>query len=123
MKDPKKLGVLAENMAKTFLLKRGYKILEQNYKKPWGEIDIIAQKDDVFIFVEVKASRLKFSIPDYSPELRVNYKKLQKILKTAQFYLDSGESKWRLDVIGVMFYENKKGAKITHFKNVADNFY
>lgn len=50
-----KIGILGENIAETFLVKRGFKILEKNYLKKWGEIDIVAKKGKTIRFVEVKA--------------------------------------------------------------------
>lgn len=50
-------GQQSEDFIALYLQKLGFKILEQNYKKFFGEIDIIAQKDDLVIFVEVKARK------------------------------------------------------------------
>lgn len=49
-----KLGASGENAACRYLKKRGYKIIERNFKNPFGEIDIIAAKDGVTAFIEVK---------------------------------------------------------------------
>ena len=53
-KHKKKIGVLGENMACRFLVKQGFKILDRNYSKKWGEIDIVAKKNKIFRFIEVK---------------------------------------------------------------------
>jgi len=50
-------GVLAEDLAAKQLMRGGYKLLKQRYKTKFGEIDIIAQKKNLIIFVEVKAHR------------------------------------------------------------------
>ena len=50
-------GVAAENAAAQYLRLKGYKILEQRYKTPGGEIDLVAQKKDVLVFVEVKSHK------------------------------------------------------------------
>ena len=50
----KSLGEIGENVAEEYLKKNKYKILERNYKKPRGEIDIIAKQDKKIIFFEVK---------------------------------------------------------------------
>ena len=53
----RRLGFWGENTAAKYLEKNGYKILERNFRCPFGEVDIIAQKDDVTAFVEVKTRR------------------------------------------------------------------
>ena len=47
-KHKKKIGALGENMACRFLVKRGFKVLDRNYSKKWGEIDIVAGKRQDF---------------------------------------------------------------------------
>lgn len=49
-----KLGKKGEKQACAYLKRAGWKIVEKNYKNPFGEIDIIARKDDVYAFIEVK---------------------------------------------------------------------
>lgn len=121
--DKKEVGFLGENLAGRYLEDRGYEILDRNYKKPWGEVDIIAEKDGVIIFVEVKTNK-NDSSSDFAPELRVNRKKLSHINKVASFYLEKagwlGDKEWRVDIVSVMIDEVKKSAKIRHFKNVAE---
>ena len=51
----KRVGQIGEDIACQFLERKGFKVLERNYRKPWGEIDIIAEKDGIVRFVEVKA--------------------------------------------------------------------
>jgi len=82
----KEIGNLAENLAARYLESRGYEIIAKNYQKPWGEIDIIAFKDNVCVFVEVKANSREF-IGGFNPEVRVDYRKLNKITKTAELYM------------------------------------
>lgn len=50
-----KIGRLGEELAGKFLMKRGYKIVDRNYRRPWGELDIIAEKKGKIHFVEVKS--------------------------------------------------------------------
>ena len=51
------LGFFAEHYCAEYLKSKNYKILGHNYRKPWGEIDVIVEKEGVVIFVEVKASK------------------------------------------------------------------
>ena len=77
-------GNAGEEKAAQALLQEGYSIIERNYRTKGGEIDIIAVKDDVIVFVEVK------SLPNGSPELlqnELNRQKLQRIVKTSKRFL------------------------------------
>ena len=50
-----KVGALGEELVVQFLVKRGYKILDRNYRRPWGELDVVAERKGKIHFVEVKA--------------------------------------------------------------------
>ena len=92
-KHKKKIGVLGENMACRFLVKQGFKILDRNYSKKWGEIDIVAKKDKIFRFIEVKtvvsssSSADKYATDRYRPEENVHYQKLKRLSRVIQTYL------------------------------------
>ena len=122
----KALGFLAENIAARYLESQGYQVVERNYRKPWGEIDVIAIKDKNYIFAEVKANRRAFASADFNPEARVNRHKLGQIIKTASLYLEQEVGKpdqaWQVDVISVTFNRDQRNAKIKHFKNVAADY-
>ncbi len=78
-----KFGQQSEEFVSKYLQDQKFIILEQNYKKFFGEIDIIAQKDEVIVFVEVKARKnSKISLHNL-----VTYPKQQKIIKVAQFFI------------------------------------
>lgn len=117
----KLIGALGEGLAAHFLEDRGYRILAKNYRKPWGEIDVVAEKDGLLAFVEVKTNSSQFP-SGFSPELRVDYRKTDRLIKTAQTFLDyffAGEEKeWRIDIISVVIEARDRKARITHFKNV-----
>jgi len=126
--EKRKTGDLGEGIAAKYLKKNGYKIIERNYRKNWGEIDIVAQKDDCLIFVEVKtreraANRLASS---HFPEENVNWQKQEKLIRTAETYLLEknypDETAWQIDVIAVELDNSKRRADLKHFKNaVWDN--
>ncbi len=113
-------GALAEDMAAEYLTSHNYKILEQNYRKPWGELDIIAQKGTSVIFVEVKANRQESA--GFEPELRAGHEKMKKVVRTARTWLSSRkypeDQEWQVDVISVTFNKERKTAKIRHYKNI-----
>lgn len=94
------------------LRKKGYIILEKNFRCPFGEIDIIAHKDNTFVFVEVKYRTA--SVSGYAQEA-VSLQKQRTISKAADYYrmihdLPDGNG-FRFDVIAV------NGAVIQHFEN------
>jgi Holliday junction resolvase-like predicted endonuclease len=56
-----KIGKLGEDIAAKFLMKHGFSIVDRNYTKKWGELDIIAQKEDKIYFIEVKSASRSLS--------------------------------------------------------------
>jgi putative endonuclease len=116
----KKRGDLGELIAQKYLQKRAYKILYANYKRKWGEIDIIAQKKHTIFFIEVKtiAQASKFG----SPFDKINNYKMRKLLKCAELFLIENkyaeDINWQIDVIGIVLNQNDIPEKITHLKDV-----
>lgn len=114
------IGTTAEHYAEQYLKQKGYEILGNNYRKPWGEIDIIAQKEGILIFVEVKANTKE--IFGFEPELRVNKGKQFRMQRIAETYLKLvgyGPSQpWQLDIISLVLDQARGVAKIKHFKNI-----
>lgn len=118
-----KIGEIGENIAVKFLLKNGFSILERNYTKKWGEIDIVAFKRNKIHFVEVKSVSFipqkvnRETIDDpYRPEENMHPWKMKRLSRTIQTYLLSKkipeEKEWQVDLIVVYLdYKNKK-AKI-----------
>ena len=129
MSGNKELGSLGEDIAATFLKRKGFRLISRNFRKPWGEIDIIAEKDDVVRFVEVKAvSREK--LPDvsremdYRPEELVDRRKLRKLARTAALYMEMKKDKreFQLDVVGVVVVREKRIARCRLFEQaLSDN--
>lgn len=98
----KEIGAIGEEAARKFLKKRGYKILETNFRCPLGEIDIVARHKKELVFVEVR-SRTGGELG--APEESITSKKKRKLRKLADFYLKTKTSKppdgWRIDVVAV----------------------
>jgi len=94
-------GEAAEALAARLLKKRGYKIIETNYRTPLGEIDIIARDGDTLVFVEVKARQTgQFGTPKWA----VTPRKQRKISMVALYYLKTtgqSQSKARFDVVSI----------------------
>ena len=124
-------GAIGEEIACKFLEKKGYKIIEKNYRKPWGEIDVIAEKSGVMHFVEVKAVSRSLSATDgsremdYRPEEMATKSKLHKVARTASIYMESkrDEREFQIDVLGVVMDNEKKIARCRLFEQaLASNF-
>ncbi len=103
----KSRGAFAEDYASELLSKNGYKILKRNYTTAFSEIDIIAVKNGILVFIEVKARwGLKFG----KPEEAVDSKKLFKIRKAGElFYLKYPNlpKKSRIDVVSLILTKDK----------------
>lgn len=120
MKISNPIAKMGENSATEFLLQKGFKILERNYRPKYAEIDIIAIDpiESILVFVEVK-TRTSFIFG--SPLEAINYFKLKNIFKAAQFYSMLNPKlpeSLRIDAISV---EIKNGivVKIDHFENIS----
>ena len=89
-------GNLAEDRASEFLFDNGYVIIERNFYSRFGEIDIIASKDEVLHFVEVKSGAdYELAIQNITP------RKLSRLIKTANVYMkkNSFDADFTLDVV------------------------
>ncbi|HEY4498322.1 MAG TPA: YraN family protein [Candidatus Paceibacterota bacterium] len=119
------LGKLGENLATDYLKRQDYKILERNYRQPWGEIDIIARSPDkTLVFVEVKT----VSNLGITPEEQVTKAKLRKLQRTASLYAGQypqtvkDNRGWRIDLVAVSFNsdltDTGKAFVIKHYENI-----
>jgi len=119
----KSIGKLGEELAEKFLKNKGYKIIERNYVPKnvsgplRGEIDIIAEKDKIISFVEVKTLFNSKNI--FLPEDKVDFKKRKKLIKIAENWLlekrKSFDVPWQIEVVGINIDSKLKKAKIRHF--------
>ncbi len=98
-------GNKAEEMAASFLSKKGYQILDRNYVSGKGEIDIIATKDNWLIFVEVRA---RSEVLHGFPEQTISKAKASLIMKTAENYVYQKDwrGKIRFDIIAIIVGQN-----------------
>lgn len=111
-------GKNGETRVASFLRKSGYTIIKRNYQCRFGEIDIIAEKDEFIVFVEVK-TRKKDSM--VSPLESVDTFKQQRIIRTAEDYIVKTlcELQPRFDVAEVYVEDN--GEKIKYSLNYIAN--
>ncbi len=103
MYNKRSIGALKEQYAIEYLVKHGYEVIETNFYCRSGEIDIIAKHEGYLVFLEVKyrsSNRLG------EPEEAVNYRKQQRIIRSARFYLLrhglSEETPCRFDVVVIL---------------------
>ena len=112
------IGKLGERLAANFLKRRGYKILAVNFNcASLGEIDIIAQKDQIIHFCEVKT---RTSLVFGYPEEAVNQSKLNRLSKAATIYLNSNKLTnfdRQIDVLSVILNFKTRRARLEHLQN------
>jgi putative endonuclease len=109
--DKTQKGKFFEDRAVKYLESIGYKVLLRNYRSKYGEIDIIAETDNVIVFVEVKG---RFTESFGSGEESITKKKIDKIIKTALQFIEENnlqEKDFRFDVVAF------KGNQIFHLEN------
>lgn len=112
------LGKTGEDYAVYYLVKKGYRVIERNFKARYGEIDIICITDDILVFVEVKT---RIGDAFGKPEESVTAHKLREVIKTAQWYTLSHAGlpeAWRIDVIAVECDSSLQLTQLRHIPNV-----
>jgi len=117
MNYKQKVGQFGEMLAKKYLERQGYEIIEMNLKVSYKELDIIAAKGDFLIFVEVKTR----TTSEFSGEEATGYYKKKSLKYAIIKYLndnDLWEKEVRADLIVVDINKIKKTAKIKHYKDI-----
>jgi putative endonuclease len=113
----KEIGFEGEQIAAKYLKRKGYKIIQKNYRCKLGEIDIIAEQNKTIIFVEVRTKHTeKLGLPQYS----VNSAKMGQISKAALWYIKEKkitDQACRFDVIAITFPSKSDEPKIEHIEN------
>lgn len=125
--DKQKVGEIGENVACRFLMKRGFEIVERNYWKKWGEIDIIAKKGGILRFIEVKTvscvtlDAVSYETDAYRPEDNIHPWKLKRLSRTMQTYLlekGNDDIEWQFDVIAIYLDMSNKKAKVNFLEDI-----
>ncbi len=112
--NKKEIGNKNEKLAQKYLQENNYQILKTNFSTRFGEIDIIAQKDEFLVFIEVRSKSYTYF---GKPFETVNKNKIQKIVKTAQVFISENNLKnlnIRFDVISII------NGKINHIESAFD---
>lgn len=113
------LGKKGEQLAVDFLLKKGYAIIERNYRFDKAEVDIIAKQKDTLAIVEVKT---RSTIDFGNPQDFVKPKQIQRLVKAVDEYVNVNDLdvEVRFDIIAIV--KEGKGFKIEHLENAFYHF-
>lgn len=122
--EKRKIGDMGEELASRFLEKRGYKIIERNYLKKWGEIDIVAKNREGLHFIEVKSlavSHKPYAI-EFRPEDAVRAWKKERMARAIKtYFMDRkiGDSEdFQIDIAAVFLDFERKKARIRLLENI-----
>ncbi|MCK5021884.1 MAG: YraN family protein [Candidatus Pacebacteria bacterium] len=134
--EKRKIGNLGEDRACKFLKKNDFKIIDRNYLKKWGEIDIIAQKKSFFPkknqrihFIEVKSVscgdrwwNINGIMDNYLVSDNIHHWKLQRLSRVFQTYLMekeiSDEREWQFDIIIIFLNIKDKKFEVKYFEDI-----
>ncbi|MCU0660101.1 MAG: YraN family protein [Candidatus Pacebacteria bacterium] len=122
-----KIGELGENIACRFLKNRGFEILERNYTRRYGEIDIVAKYSKIIHFVEVKTVSCEITdatLPEtvIRPEENMHERKLHRFQNTVHSYLANNEindgTPWQIDLVCVYLDLDSNKARVNILENI-----
>ena len=119
----RKLGDIGEGVACKYLVKQGYTIIDRNYWRPWGEIDIVVKKGDRVDFIEVKSISCENRKPlRVRPEENMHPAKLRKLQRAVQTYLLDHkvpeETEWQISLACVFLNFDTKVARVEMLENI-----
>ncbi len=122
------IGAIGELIAAKYLEKLGLKVIDRNYLKKWGELDIVARATNTIHFIEVKAvsyetkEQLKQSVSygTWRPEENVHHKKIKRMNRAIETWLIERnlDLDWQIDVIAVRTVPRERYAVIKYIPNV-----
>jgi putative endonuclease len=121
------IGMIGEEIACRFLTGKGYSVVSRNYRKKWGEIDIIAKKEGKISFIEVKTMNVQTksnvsreTLDELRPEEHVDRNKLRRFGNAIRSYLEEfhiGDN-WMFHVIAIDINTEKKTACIRFIEDL-----
>lgn len=121
----RQIGDVGEDIACKFLIRHGYMIVERNYNRKWGEIDVIATSSGKYCFVEVKTVTRDLNVfretaDNWRAEDNIHPAKLKRLSRTIQSYLleKDLDGEWQFDVIVVVIDPATIRAKVSHMKGI-----
>lgn len=122
MAEHNEIGKIGEKIAQTFLVKHGFSLVTTNFSTKYGEIDIIAKKDNSVRFIEVKSIKVRdfFYLDKLAvrPEDNLTGEKWRKLVISAETYLKSiGDVKWQIDLACVYINTETREGKVVLLEN------
>ncbi len=121
----RELGDLGESIAADFLINKGFEILDRNYLRKWGELDIVAKIGEIIHFVEVKSVTATMrevgkDLNWYRPEDNLHPWKLKRLSRVIQTYLLDKhiDGDWQFDVITVRLNMSTRKARVEMLENI-----
>lgn len=103
-----------------YLRGMGYRILSRNWRRPWGEIDIVVEREGVIHFVEVKSATRREK--GFEPFLRADGWKMHKVRRTAETWLAANQydpdTEWQMDIASVILETNLPDPDIEIIENI-----
>jgi len=126
------IGALGEQIAVNYLKKKGFSIVEVNYLKKWGEIDVVARgttvKGPIIRFIEVKTVSYEtkreleqaISRGTWRPEENIHFKKIQRLNRAIESWITDNryEGDWEIDVIAVRMVTREKYATAKYLPGI-----
>lgn len=111
-------GMKGEKVAADYLQSKGYEIITRNYRCSLGEIDLIARREGLLVFVEVRS---RWSGGFGSPEQSISVRKMNRLVDLANYYLSTElrrEVPCRFDFIGIKFNRENGPESINHIAGI-----
>ena len=108
------IGQLGEDIASRYLRSRKYEVIDRNYRRKWGEIDLICKLDNTIHFVEVKTMSVKKQGGQPMPEEHITPDKIKRLERAIHSYLQEKklrDTSWQLDSVSVVLDIEQKTAR------------
>lgn len=116
---------MGEDMATKFLVEHGFKVIERNYWHKLGELDIVAKKDGMLHFVEVKTLQGRgggIHETAFSPEDNMNYGKRSRMARIIEIYLNNRRvpenQDWQADLISIVLGPGREAANLDFLEDI-----
>lgn len=128
MRRKSKVGPLGEDIACKYLIDRGFEIVERNYNKKQGEIDIVAKRGESLHFIEVKSVSWNFRRGEIGergirPEENLHSNKLKRLFRAVQIYLMERripkEMLWQMDALFVFIDQRIKKSAVEYYEHIS----